>query len=161
MTVSCRELPASEYPETITKLDAIAAADSSATGCRASPKHSSPTNSEPHTDDAEYAVFELTVADTGIGMSREFQAHAFEPFAQENTASRASYMGTGLGLAIAHEIIEKMGGDIAFQSEQGQGHGIHRTSALPHKRSCSPDREEPRRAAASLGHRCEHSSRRG
>lgn len=81
----------------------------------------SPTNSEPHTDDAEYAVFELTVADTGIGMSREFQAHAFEPFAQENTASRASYMGTGLGLAIAHEIIEKMGGDIAFQSEQGKG----------------------------------------
>ena len=121
VTVSCRELPASEYPETITKLDAIAAADSSATGCRASPKHSSPTNSEPHTDDAEYAVFELTVADTGIGMSREFQAHAFEPFAQENTASRASYMGTGLGLAIAHEIIEKMGGDIAFQSEQGKG----------------------------------------
>ena len=121
VTVSCRELPASEYPETITKLDAIAAADSSATGCQASPKHSSPTNSEPHTDDAEYAVFELTVADTGIGMSREFQAHAFEPFAQENTASRASYMGTGLGLAIAHEIIEKMGGDIAFQSEQGKG----------------------------------------
>ena len=72
-------------------------------------------------DCGDYAVFELTVADTGIGMSREFQAHAFEPFAQENSASRAACMGTGLGLAITHEIVEKMGGDIVFRSEQGKG----------------------------------------
>ena len=147
VTVSCRELPASEYHETITKLDAIAAADSSAKVGGSSPKRSSPTNNKTYTDDAKYAVFELTVADTGIGMSREFQAHAFEPFAQENSASRAAYMGTGLGLAITHEIIEKMGGDIAFQSEQGKG-----TVFTVHLRFRISDHAVPTENRAELPH---------
>ena len=36
--------------------------------------------------------------------SKEFLAHAFEPFAQEDTSARTAYMGTGLGLPIAKQL---------------------------------------------------------
>lgn len=45
----------------------------------------------------EKAVFEFVCTDNGIGMSPEFQEHAFEPFVQENSSARTSYTGTGLG----------------------------------------------------------------
>ena len=60
-------------------------------------------------------------ADTGIGMSREFQAHAFEAFAQENAQSHTFYQGAGLGLAICREIVEQMGGTIKLKSAKNQG----------------------------------------
>ena len=47
------------------------------------------------------------VADTGIGMSPEFQQHAFEPFAQEAKAGTSTYTGSGLGLAIVKELVEQ------------------------------------------------------
>ncbi len=67
------------------------------------------------------ATLEFICADTGIGMSEEFQKRAFEPFAQENTAARTAYLGTGLGLAITKELVERMGGTIDFQSRQNKG----------------------------------------
>ncbi len=67
------------------------------------------------------AEFEFICADTGLGMSEEFQKTAFEPFAQENSTARTNYGGTGLGLAIAHELAEKLGGDLRFESELGKG----------------------------------------
>ena len=42
----------------------------------------------------EKAVFEFVCTDNGIGMSPEFQEHAFEPFVQENSSARTSYTGT-------------------------------------------------------------------
>lgn len=57
------------------------------------------------TDDV--ATFEITCADTGIGMSPEFQQHAFEPFAQEAKAGTSTYTGSGLGLAIVKELVEQ------------------------------------------------------
>ena len=59
--------------------------------------------------------------DTGIGMADEFQKHIFEPFAQEYTGSRTKFAGTGLGMAIAKNLVEKMGGIISFESEEGAG----------------------------------------
>ena len=67
------------------------------------------------------ANFALTCADNGMGMSEEFQKHAFEPFAQEDSTARTAYAGTGLGLAITKELVECMGGTIRFSSKQGVG----------------------------------------
>lgn len=71
--------------------------------------------------DGERSNFRFTIADTGLGMSEEFQKHLFEPFSQENVSGRSSYTGTGLGLSITKELIEKMGGTISFTSKQGVG----------------------------------------
>jgi len=50
-------------------------------------------------NDIEWTRF--TVSDTGVGMSREFLEHAFEPFTQEsNRALAQQWQGTGLGLSI-------------------------------------------------------------
>ena len=60
-------------------------------------------------------------ADTGIGMSEEFQRHIYEPFMQENEALRSELKGTGLGLAIAKELVDLMGGTITVSSTLGEG----------------------------------------
>lgn len=69
----------------------------------------------------EIATFEFICSDTGIGISKDFQAHIFEPFAQEDTVARTTYSGTGLGLPIVKELVEKMHGSIQFVSEKGKG----------------------------------------
>ena len=71
--------------------------------------------------DPETAQVEFTCADTGIGMSEEFQKHVFEPFAQERNTARSEYGGTGLGMPIAKSLAEKMGGTLSFVSRQGVG----------------------------------------
>ena len=72
-------------------------------------------------NDGESAVFEFVCEDNGIGMSSQFQKHAFEPFAQENSSIRTAYYGTGLGLPIVKELTESMGGRIELSSKQGEG----------------------------------------
>ena len=67
------------------------------------------------------STLEITIRDTGIGMSEEFQKHLFEPFQQENAAARTKYAGTGLGLPIAKNLVEKMNGTITFVSEKNVG----------------------------------------
>ena len=52
-----------------------------------------------HTD-KENILFEFHCKDTGIGMSKEFQNHIFEPFTQEKGGARSVYGGTGLGMPI-------------------------------------------------------------
>ena len=66
-------------------------------------------------------TMEFVCRDTGIGMTEEFQKCVFEPFAQEHTGSRTKFAGTGLGMPIAKNLIEKMGGTITFESEEGAG----------------------------------------
>ncbi len=66
-------------------------------------------------------VIEFTCRDTGVGMSKEFQNKIFEPFAQEHMGSRSKYVGTGLGMPIAKSLVKKMGGSIAFTSQEGVG----------------------------------------
>ena len=68
-----------------------------------------------------WTTIEFVCRDTGIGMTESFQKHIFEPFAQEHTGSRTKYAGTGLGMAITKKLIEKMGGTITFESEEGTG----------------------------------------
>ncbi len=68
-----------------------------------------------------YATYEIRVKDTGIGMSKEFVKHVFEPFERENTSTVSGIQGTGLGMAIAKNTIDMMGGSIEVFSEQGKG----------------------------------------
>ena len=60
-------------------------------------------------------------ADTGIGMSKEFQKRMYEPFTQENSGARSTYGGTGLGMAITKSLVDKIGGTIEVESQQGVG----------------------------------------
>ena len=68
-----------------------------------------------------YAAFEFRVKDTGIGMSREFLEHIFEPFEREQTATISGIQGTGLGLSITKNIVDMMNGTIQVESEPGKG----------------------------------------
>ena len=65
--------------------------------------------------------YEISVKDTGIGMSREFAEHIFEPFERERNSTVSGIQGTGLGMAITKSIIDAMGGTIRMQTEQGKG----------------------------------------
>ena len=69
----------------------------------------------------EMTTMEFVCRDTGIGMTEEFQKCVFEPFAQEHTGSRTKFAGTGLGMPITKKLVEKMGGTITFESEEGVG----------------------------------------
>ncbi len=66
-------------------------------------------------------LLKLVCADTGIGMSKDFQENVFKPFAQEGNTARGTYEGTGLGMAITKELVDKMGGSIGFSSVLNKG----------------------------------------
>lgn len=59
--------------------------------------------------------------DNGVGMSKEFQEHLFEPFAQERKKITSELVGSGLGLAIVQNLVRIMGGIIAVESSEEQG----------------------------------------
>ncbi len=63
----------------------------------------------------------IIVEDDGCGMSEEFLARIFTPFAKERNVYAASVQGTGLGLAIARQTARAMGGDITVESTLGKG----------------------------------------
>jgi signal transduction histidine kinase len=64
---------------------------------------------------------ELSVSDTGIGMTPEQQAKLFEEFSQADSSTARRYGGTGLGLAITRKLVRMMGGDVTVKSEPGKG----------------------------------------
>ena len=64
---------------------------------------------------------ELSVADTGIGMTREQKAKLFEEFTQADATTAQRFGGTGLGLAITRKLARMMGGDVTVTSEPGKG----------------------------------------
>jgi signal transduction histidine kinase/CheY-like chemotaxis protein len=72
----------------------------------------------------------LTVADTGVGIKREFLPHVFERFRQAESSTNRAYGGLGLGLAIVRHLVELHGGSVAVQSE-GEGQGATFSVRLP------------------------------
>jgi signal transduction histidine kinase len=63
----------------------------------------------------------IEIADTGIGMEREFLSRIFAPFCQEDNSDSRRFGGAGLGLALTKNIIDLMGGVISVESERGVG----------------------------------------
>jgi signal transduction histidine kinase/ActR/RegA family two-component response regulator len=63
----------------------------------------------------------FSVADTGIGISKEQQEHIFDSFRQADSGTTRKYQGSGLGLSITRQLCDMMGGTIAVESELGKG----------------------------------------
>lgn len=68
-----------------------------------------------------FAVYQFIVRDTGIGISKDFLNHIFEPFEREKNTTSSGIHGTGLGLTIAKNLVDMMGGDIHVDSTPGKG----------------------------------------
>ena len=63
----------------------------------------------------------ITVADSGMGISKQEQKHIFEKFYRVNNDLTREQPGTGLGLFITRNIIEASGGRIWVESDPGKG----------------------------------------
>ncbi|MDX2212891.1 MAG: CHASE4 domain-containing protein [Oculatellaceae cyanobacterium bins.114] len=63
----------------------------------------------------------VAVTDQGYGIPTEFHNRIFQKFAQADASNSRQKGGTGLGLSISKAIIEKLGGQIGFQTELGTG----------------------------------------
>ena len=73
----------------------------------------------------ERVLVDVTIKDTGIGMSEDFLKNIFHPFVQADQGARSQYKGTGLGMAIVKELLDRMGGTIQIDSVENQGTTIH------------------------------------
>ena len=67
------------------------------------------------------STLQFVIADTGIGISREYLPHIFDTFSQEHSSNTSRYGSSGLGLAITKNIVEMMNGNIQVESEKGKG----------------------------------------
>lgn len=109
--------------------------------------------SEKVSDVPDFANYEFRVKDTGVGMSKEFVKHIFEPFERERNSTVSGIWGTGLGMTITKNIIDRMNGSIEIISEQGVGtecivsltFRLHST-----KNEAKSDREEAAAPSAEL-----------
>ncbi|MDO9622423.1 MAG: CHASE domain-containing protein [Pseudomonas sp.] len=63
----------------------------------------------------------VSVSDQGRGIPEHFRGHIFQKFSQAESGDQRQKGGTGLGLAISKELIERMGGQVGFDSIEGQG----------------------------------------
>jgi|GEM_PF-1454627 len=81
---------------------------------------------------------QISVTDTGIGITPEQKSRLFRSFEQAETDTSRKFGGTGLGLAISKRIVELMGGDINVESEPGQGAKFTATVSLQYNAGAQP-----------------------
>ena len=89
-------------------------------------------------------LLKARVADTGIGIADAARARLFKTFSQADASTARRYGGSGLGLAICKRIVERMGGEIGFESREGEGSVFWFNVRLAVAGRPSPD--EPRKA---------------
>ena len=76
------------------------------------------------------SALRFTIADTGIGMSKEYLPKLFDTFTQEDSSMTNKYGSSGLGMAITKSIVEMMNGHIEVESEKGKGSTFYVTVTL-------------------------------
>lgn len=86
---------------------------------------------------------QITVSDTGQGISPEFLPHVFDRFRQADQASTRQHGGMGLGLSIVRHLVELHGGSVAANSD-GPGQGATFVVRLPISGVYYVDKEEGR-----------------
>jgi PAS domain S-box-containing protein len=86
---------------------------------------------------------EITVSDSGKGISPDYLPFVFDRFSQADTSMRRQFGGLGLGLHIAHDLVELHGGTIEASSE-GEGKGATFVVKLPRSLVHAPQPGEVR-----------------
>lgn len=74
---------------------------------------------------------DITISDTGIGMTKETLDRIFEPFVQADSSITRRFGGTGLGLFISRRLVEAMGGRLTVRSTEGEGSRFSISLTLP------------------------------
>lgn len=82
---------------------------------------------------ADHDYARISVHDQGPGIPEEFQNRIFQKFAQADSSDSRAKGGTGLGLSIAKTIVERLGGDISFESAAGKGTTFHVNLPVRHQ----------------------------
>ncbi|HXC41730.1 MAG TPA: response regulator, partial [Burkholderiales bacterium] len=80
-----------------------------------------PVHSFPLADNEYREFMEISVSDSGIGISREGMAKLFQAFSQIDSSLARKFEGTGLGLAMVRQMAELHGGTVAVASAPGEG----------------------------------------
>lgn len=68
-----------------------------------------------------YVTIKAEIADTGIGMSKEYLPKLFDSFSRERSTTSGNVPGAGLGMAIVKSLVDLMGGTVEVESELGKG----------------------------------------
>ncbi len=66
-------------------------------------------------------MMQISVADTGIGLTKEQRRAIFNKFVQADSSTTRKFGGTGLGLAICQMLVAMLGGEIGVESQPGKG----------------------------------------
>ena len=87
--------------------------------------------------DPQRVELQVSVQDTGIGISEHDQARLFEPFAQVENTGQLALSGAGLGLVICRSLCEMMGGTLNLSSQPEVGTLVQITLDMPSLAPCS------------------------
>lgn len=88
----------------------------------------------------KYSRYQIAVADTGVGMSEEFQEKMYLPYAREKRFSARDKEGIGLGLMIVKNVVTLLNGEIDVESAEGEGTTV--TVTLPMETAGGTGQEE-------------------